>query len=166
MADISIIAAISRNRVIGLRGKIPWHLSEDLKRFKTLTEDHPVIMGRKTYESLEKALFGRLNIVISKNQNFNPLGIIAVNSLKEALEIACFWDEKEIFIIGGGEIYQQAIALTNRIYLTILDQNFIGDTFFPELDPKVWRGAHCSTYQTQKGLYYYFLNLEKNKADS
>lgn len=163
---ISIIAAMSRNRVIGKDNKIPWHLPEDLKRFKSLTKSNPVIMGRKTYESLGKALPGRLNIVVTKNRMFNPRDALVATNLEDAINTATCHTENEIFIIGGGEIYCQALDLADRIYLTIIDQDFTGDTFFPQLNPTIWRGTYCSAYQTKEGLYYCFLTLEKNKADS
>ncbi len=138
---ISIIAALGvRTRAIGLRGSLLWRLPGDLPRFKTLTTGHPVIMGRKTYESIGKALPGRTNIIISHNpesqaKDTTPLsGPSAkwVGSLPEALAVAReSVGSDEVFIIGGGEIYKQAISLADRLYLTLVDSDLEGDTFFP-----------------------------------
>lgn len=161
MATINIIAAMSRNRVIGLQEKIPWHLPEDLKRFKALTADNPIVMGRKTYQSIGCFLPFRLNIVITRNEDFNPIGIVTASSLKKALFIADYWTDDEIFIIGGGEIFRQTLDIAQKIYLTIIDKDFPGDVFFPKLDPKKWHGTSCEAKFDEKNkLHYCFLNLE------
>ncbi len=128
---LSIIAAIDSERAIGKDGRLPWHLPEDLKRFKRLTVGRPIIMGRKTFASIGRPLPGRINIVISW-QDLTIPNVIIVNSLPEAIKQAKTVTKTEIFIIGGSEIYRQAMPVADKIYLTIIDGNFGGDTFFPD----------------------------------
>lgn len=128
---ISIIAAVSENGVIGKDGELPWHIPEDLKHFKNLTSGNVVIMGRKTYESIGKPLPNRLNIVITRDTSKHINGCITVNSIEEAIRKAS--SDKEIFIIGGGEIYKKSLKFANKIYLTKIHQHIEGDTFFPTL---------------------------------
>lgn len=126
---IFIIAALDRNRVIGRDGKLPWHLSEDLKRFKRLTKGHVVLMGRKTYESLGKPLPDRRNVVLSSR----PIaGVESYRSFAEALR--ALKDEDAVFIIGGGEVFRQALPIADGLLLTIVDGEHDGDTFFPEYE--------------------------------
>lgn len=129
---VAIIAAMSRNRVIGHHGKIPWNLPEDLRRFRELTTGHTIVMGRKTFESIGKALPGRNNIVISSNRSFSAQGCQVAGSVEAALAMA---GEGQIFICGGGMIYRKAIGIADVIYLTIIDAEMAGDTFFPAIPP-------------------------------
>lgn len=132
---VSIIVAKSKNNVIGNKGNLPWYIPEDLKRFKKLTSGKTVIMGRKTYESLpkeSKPLSNRVNIVISKDKNFLAKDCIVVDSIEKAIKKSD--NDKEIFIIGGGEIYKIALKYSDKIYVTEIDGNFLGDTHFPNLD--------------------------------
>lgn len=129
---ISIIAAISSNKALGKNGKIPWHISEDLKRFKSVTSGHVVIMGRKTFESIGRPLPSRINIVVTRVTNYQAAGCLVTHSLDQAIKIAKQKEKKEIFIIGGGQIYEQAISLADKLYLTIVEGNFEADTFFPD----------------------------------
>lgn len=134
----SIVAALGREREIGIRGKIPWRLPEDLKRFKKLTTGHTLIMGRKTYESIGRPLPNRKNIIVTRNKGFSaPEECLVVGSLQEALDLTM--NDPETFIIGGAEIYTQALPLVQRMYLTKVDGNFEADTFFPELDLSQWK---------------------------
>ena len=133
----SLIVAMSNHRVIGADNKLPWHLPADLKHFRALTMGHPIIMGRKTYESIGKPLPGRENIVVSANQDFSAPGRSVVPSLHAAME-AC-GKADQIFFIGGNTLYQQALPMTERIYLTQVDCDVKGDTFFSVLDMKQWR---------------------------
>ena len=126
---ISIIAAASENNVIGNENKLLWHLPADLKFFKSTTSGHPMIMGRKTFESIGKPLPGRATIIITRQDDYKPDGVIVVHSLKEALKEAEKIDE-EVFIVGGGEIYKQAMFLVDRIYLTRVFATYNGDTHF------------------------------------
>lgn len=134
---ISIIAAVSRNRVIGQGGELPWHLPADLKYFRERTRGHPVIMGRRTYESVGRPLPGRRNIVLSRSPDFRPSGVEVADSLEAALELVREADE--VFLLGGEEIFRAGLEIADRLYLTEIDAEFCGDTFFPEFDRKQWR---------------------------
>ena len=137
---LSLIVAMARNRVIGRDGKVPWHLSADLKRFKALTMGHHIIMGRKTWESIGRPLPGRISVVVTRHPAYAAPGAYPVDSLNSALKMA--QHDTEVFVIGGGEIYREALPLADRIYLTEVDAEFAGDTFFPALSPGEW---HAST---------------------
>ncbi|ULQ56856.1 dihydrofolate reductase [Flavihumibacter rivuli] len=135
---ISIVVAVSENQVIGKDNQLLWHLPNDMKFFKNTTWAMPVIMGRKTFESLGKPLNGRTNIVITSNADYRPEGVFVVNSLEAALEVAAKTDALEAFVIGGGEIYRQFLPLTHKVYLTRVHTAIDGDTFFPELPEAEW----------------------------
>ncbi len=128
---ISAIAAIGKNRELGKDGKLIWQIPEDLKHFKEITNNHPVIMGRKTYESIGDPLPNRINIVITRQKGYLANGCEIASSLEEAISIAKAFDSKEIFIIGGAEIYNQAIGLTDKLYLTIVNDTSEADVYFP-----------------------------------
>lgn len=133
---ISIIVVVAKNSVIGKKGSgLLWHLPADLRHFKELTMSHSIVMGRKTHESIGRALPGRKNIVITRQEDYSAPGCVVAGSLKEALAKA---EGDEVFIIGGGEIYEQALSLADKLYVTRIDENFDGDVFFPEIDEKVW----------------------------
>ena len=134
---LSLLVAISENNVIGKDNKLPWHLPEDLKYFKNTTWALPIIMGRKTFESIGKALPGRTNIVITRNKNLKFDGVKMVTNLEQATKIGESLGMKEVFVIGGAEIFTTALPGADRIYLTRIHQNFEGDVFFPEID-KSW----------------------------
>ncbi len=138
-ARVSLIVAAATNNVIGLRGELPWHLPDDLKRFKRLTMGKPVVMGRLTHESIGRALPGRRNIVISRQPRYAAEGCEVVATPEAALELA--HDADEIMVIGGGRIYAQLLPQADRIYLTRVLARPEGDAFFPELDPADWRIA-------------------------
>ena len=141
---IAIIAAYTKNRALGKNGKLPYHLPNDLAHFKQLTINNIVIMGRKTFESLEKPLSQRITIVISKTHTFSAENVLTAHSLEEALEcaqeMACsaqrciFSKRKHIFIAGGAEVYAKAISLCDKMFITEIDTEFDGDTFFPQFD--------------------------------
>lgn len=133
---VSLIAAMAENRVIGRDGGLPWRLPDDLKRFKALTIDHTVIMGRKTFDEVKRPLANRRNVVISRDPSFRPHGVTAVPSLEEALALGA--TEEEVFVIGGGEIYRLALPRADRLYLTIVHAEVDGDTFFPPFDEAAW----------------------------
>lgn len=138
--NISIIVAVAENWVIGGNNQLLWHISEDLKRFKALTSGHSIIMGRKTFESIGRPLPNRKNIVVSRNANLVIDGCVIVNSLNEALKITK--DENEVFVVGGGELYFQALPLANKLYLTKVHKNFEGDTIFPTINFDEWELIH------------------------
>lgn len=140
---ISLIVAMAQNRVIGIKNDLPWHLPADLKRFKALTTGKPVIMGRKTFESIferiKKPLPDRPNIVISRS-GFSHDGVEVYDDLKEALEAtAANYPGQEIMVIGGASIYEQALPLADRLYLTIIQQDYNGDAWFPEINKDEWK---------------------------
>ena len=134
---ITIIVAASENDVIGNNNKLIWHLSKDLIRFKNLTKGHHVIMGRKTFESMPKALPNRTNVVITRNKNYTAENITVVDSLENALKVCK--DDPQPFIIGGGEIYRIGLTYAKRIELTRVYHNFEGDTTFPQIDKNIWK---------------------------
>ncbi len=129
---ISMIAAMAKNRVIGLDNNMPWHLPGDLQHFKQVTTGKPVIMGRKTFESIGRPLPGRRNIVITRNAQYQATGIEVVTTPEAALELVA--DVEEVMIIGGGNIYQQFLAQADRLYLTFIDLEVAGDTQFPDYE--------------------------------
>jgi dihydrofolate reductase len=135
---ISAITAVAENNVIGKDNTLPWHLPADMKFFKNTTLHHPVIMGRKTYDSFKKALPLRENIVITRRENFILPDAMVVSSLKEAIEKAKSFQPAEIFILGGAQIFEQSMAVTDRLYLTRIHENFDGDVLFPEIDFSKW----------------------------
>ena len=136
---ISLIAAISENNAIGKDNKLMWHLPIDMKFFKNSTWGFPVIMGRKTFQELgNKALPGRQNIVITRQKDFKAEGVVVVHTLDDALFVARDADTNEIFVIGGGEIYKEALPKANRLYITRVHATLQGDAFFPVFDEKKW----------------------------
>ena len=137
---LSLIAAVARNRVIGMDNALLWHLPEDMRHFRETTRGKPVIMGRKTWESLPESfrpLPGRLNIVVSRNPAYQAPGATLVGSVDDA--IRCAGEAKEIFVIGGEELYRQAMPRADRLYLTEIDAEFSGDAFFPEVSEQEWQ---------------------------
>ena len=143
---ISMIAVISeKTRALGIKNALLWKIDGDLPRFKKLTTGHPIIMGRKTYESIGRPLPNRTNIVITRNPDFKPDGVVVVSSTEKALEIARKTGTDEIFVIGGGEIYKQALPFVDRLYLTIVHDEPKADTFFPdysEFKKEIFREEH------------------------
>lgn len=135
---ISIIVAMDENNGIGYGNILPWVLPADLRRFKTLTIGHHLVMGRVTFQSIGKPLPGRVNMIVTRNLNFSAECCLITHSLDQAFEIARANNEKEVFIIGGGEIYAQALHLTDRIYLTRVHTETNADVYFPELDDSDW----------------------------
>jgi len=136
---ISFIVAVSENNVIGKDNQLPWHLPSDMKYFKNKTWAMPVVMGRKTFEALGKPLEGRTNIVITRQTDWRPAGVEIVHSIDQAIVEATKLDAKEIFIIGGAEIFSAALPSADRIYLTLIHHGFEGDAFFPELKQEEWK---------------------------
>lgn len=134
---LSLIVAMASNRIIGQNNQIPWHLSADLKKFKKITMHHPIIMGRKTFESIGRALPGRQNIIISRHADYAQQGCLVFNNLESALS-HCSGSE-EVFVIGGATLYTVALAKADRLYITEIKQAFDGDTWFPEINKKHWQ---------------------------
>jgi dihydrofolate reductase len=149
---ISLIAAVARNHVIGAGNRLPWRLPADLQRFRALTVGHPVVMGRKTYESIGRPLRGRTNIVLTRQAGYQAPGCIVVSDLDAALraagETAGGETAPEVFIIGGAELYRQTLALAGRLYITEVTADVPdGDAFFPEIDPALWQEVERVPHQ-------------------
>jgi dihydrofolate reductase len=158
---ITIIVAASENNVIGNNNKLIWHLSDDLKRFKNLTKGHYVIMGRKTFESMPRALPNRTNVIITRKENYIAENAIVTNSLESALKIAS--DDAQPFIIGGGEIYNIALNISDRIELTRIHHNFEGDTTFPEINKEEWIESNRVEKKKDETHSYDFTFITYNK---
>lgn len=174
---ISLIAALSQNRAIGKGNQLIWKIPEDLKRFREITSGHPVVMGRKTFESIGRLLPNRANIIITRDSSFVIQGALIVHSLEEAIEVAIStpgesWlrktqpatpgvtqEKEEIFIIGGGQVFEQAIKIADKLYLTIIEKEFEGDTFFP--DYSSFKKISESPVHEYQGVKYKFVELEK-----
>lgn len=168
MARISIIVAVTRNNAIGIKGDLLYHISADLKRFKAITMGHPIIMGRKTFESFPNGpLPGRRNIVVTRQEGYRRDGIEVVGSLEEAIEAVAGTDEA--MVIGGGEIYREAMKYASRLYLTEIDVvRDDADTFFPEISCDEWAVADVSPVETdpRSGVTYRFVTLSGIKKDA
>ncbi|MDQ7089882.1 MAG: dihydrofolate reductase [Methylococcales bacterium] len=158
---LSLIVAMATNRVIGLNQQIPWHLSADLKRFKQITLGHPILMGRKTYESIGKPLPGRKNIIISRNLDYQQQGCEVFNEFTTAME-SCS-EAQELFIIGGASFYESTLDQADVIYLTEIHQTFEGDTYFPKINPLEWQEVERETINNDPkvNFSYSFVKLQR-----
>ncbi|WP_329805815.1 dihydrofolate reductase [Flavobacterium facile] len=162
---LTLIAATSTNYALGKDNQLVWHLPLDFKRFKTLTSEHYIIMGRKTFESFPKPLPNRTHVIITRNKNYNaPEGCIVVSSLEKAIEV-CPKNE-EVFIIGGGEIYKQSIDIADKVELTRVHTTVEADTFFPEIDPKKWEVIFEEHHEKDEKHAFDFTFLTYQKIDS
>ena len=161
---LSLIVAMASNRAIGLNKKMPWHLSADLKKFKKITMGSPIVMGRKTFESIGKPLIGRKNIIISRNPDYQQQGCFVFDSIDNALQ-ECR-DENEVFIIGGASLYKSLFSLADRLYLTEIKQAFEADTFFPEFDLTEWQEVAREDVSDDNSVDfdYSFITLERLKT--
>ncbi|MDR2206913.1 MAG: dihydrofolate reductase [Flavobacteriaceae bacterium] len=159
---ITLIVAMGQKNEIGFENRLLWHLPKDLKHFKELTSGHPIIMGRKTYESIGKPLPNRTNIVVSRKTDWFEEGILIVGSIKEAIKFAKKIDE-QIFIIGGGNIYEQTIDLADKLEITFVKTDLQADTFFPNINEKIWRKtAEICHEKDEKNPYdFCFRTFEK-----
>ncbi len=158
---VSIIAAMDRNRLIGNKNQLPWHLPADLAHFKKVTMGKPVIMGRKTYESIGRPLPGRTNIVLTRDPSFQADGVITTDSLAAAIELA--GDADEVMIIGGGSIYELALPIADRLYLTYVENSFDGDAWFPEFDHSQWQLVDEQVHQADErnSSDYRFVTIQR-----
>ncbi len=154
LLPVSLIVAATRNQVIGLDNQMPWHLPADLRYFKQRTLGKPIIMGRKTWESLGRPLPGRLNIVITRQADITLEGAEVFADLKTAIQRGQQWAVQqgvdEVMVIGGGQLYQQALTLAQRVYLTRIELELDGDTFFPVLDAQLWQKTDAQTHPAQE----------------
>ena len=151
---LSAIAAMADNRVIGKLNQLPWHLPADLKRFKSLTLNHAIVMGRKTYESIGKPLPQRTNIILTRQPHFSAPGCHIITNIDEAIALAEKVHHTEIFIIGGSEIYLQLLPRIQRIYLTLIHGTFDGDAFFPELVEHEWKETSREQHEADQDHHY------------
>jgi dihydrofolate reductase len=156
---LSIIAALSENGTIGRNGDLPWRIPADLRRFKALTMGRSLIVGRRTFESIGRALPGRRMVVVTRQAGYRPADVLVAATIEEAIERA---GDEEIFIGGGGEIYQQTVGVADRLYLTTVKRHVVGDTFFPPFDPLEWRLVSVEDHINESsGLEYSFSLRER-----
>ncbi|PJJ62502.1 dihydrofolate reductase [Chryseobacterium geocarposphaerae] len=162
----TIVVAMGKKNEIGFENQLLWHLPKDLKHFKDLTSGHPIIMGRKTYESIGKPLPNRTNIVVSRQKDWFEEGILIVGSIKEAVKFAKKIDE-EVFIIGGGNIYAQTMDVVDRLEVTLVKADLEADTYFPKIDPKVWRKVDevCHEKDEKNQYDFCFQTYERIKSE-
>lgn len=151
---ITIIAAVASNNALGKDNQLIWHLPADLKRFKKVTLGHHIIMGRKTFESLGKPLPKRTTIIITRNKNYKQEGCIVVNSLKQAIKAAK--EDENPYILGGAEIYKQAIEIADKLDITLVNQSFEADAFFPEIDFTIWKETSREDFKADDKNNYNF----------
>tara|TARA_B110000263_G_scaffold14018_1_gene11584 strand:- start:94 stop:591 length:498 start_codon:yes stop_codon:yes gene_type:complete len=161
--SLSLIVAVSRNGIIGHKGELPWRISDDLKNFKSITMGKPIIMGRRTFDSIGVALDGRQNIVVSRSEKIINGDVEMASSLDKALKIASKVNPVEVMIIGGGEIYNLALPKADRIYLTEVHIDVKGDVYFPALNPKHWGEVSRKFFSAEDNApAYSFVVLERN----
>lgn len=160
--DISIIVAIAQNNVIGRDNQLPWHIPNDLKHFKELTMGKPMLMGRKTFESIGRALPGRRNLILTRDKNFKAQGCEIYHSVEDAL--ASIGDGEELMVIGGEQLFKGLLPHANRLYLTFIHDDIEGDTYFPEWDQSEWKEVMRQDFHKTKEVpfSYSFVSFERN----
>ncbi len=158
-ARINVIAAMAKNRTIGIANTLPWHLPEDLKHFKTLTMGHHIVMGRKTYESIGRPLPGRTTVIVTRDPNYRVEGCLAANSIDAA--IAACGADPEVFFVGGADLYSQVLARADRLYLTEIQADYQGDAHFPDFDRQAWRETARDAHVSAAGLAYHFVTYDR-----
>ena len=160
MSKLSIIVATDKRGGIGINNQLPWHLPEDLQHFKNTTSGFPIIMGRKTYDSIGRPLPKRRNIVISRNSEWNQAGVEMVNSFQQAVDLL---QGAEAFVIGGAQIYAQALDYAERLIVTEIQAEYQCDAFFPEIDPHLWRESSRDHYHSSNGNLGYDIVIYSKK---
>lgn len=155
MTKLSIIVAIAKNRVIGINNTLPWHLPEDLKRFRALTMGHHIIMGRKTYDSLGRLLPGRTTVIVTRNTDYKVEGALIAHSLQDAIAL-CKADD-EVFLIGGAELYQEGLKLSSKLYITEIALDVEGDAYFPEYSSDEWQESSREAHVSEQGLAFNYV---------
>ena len=163
MTHIAIIVAMSKNRTIGVNNTLPWHCPADLKHFKTLTMGHHMIMGRKTFDSIGKALPGRTTVVVSRDPNLKLSDCIVANSVTTAIE-TCM-NDPQIFVVGGADIYSQTLGIADTLYITEIQKEVLGDVTFPDFDKSEWREVSREAHQQEmpEPLEYHFVAYRRNE---
>jgi len=163
MGQLSIIVAVANHNVIGINNTLPWHLPEDLKRFKALTMGHHIIMGRKTYESLGRLLPGRTTVIVTRNHDYQVEGAVVVHSLEAALSASI--EDDEVFLIGGAELYQIGLPVAQKLYVTEVHAEFEGDAFLPAFDMTQWEEASRERHQAENGLTFSYVTYQRLPAE-
>ena len=165
MTIISLIVATAKNGVIGLNNALPWHLPEDLKRFRQLTTGHHIIMGRKTYESLGRLLPYRMTVIVTRNKNYHVDGALIAHSLEDAIAQCknnpLMKNDNELFIIGGAELYKEGLKIADQLYITEVDCEVQGDAFFPTIDLKTWQETGRTAHVSEQGLAFNYVVYER-----
>lgn len=156
MTKLSIIVAIANHGVIGINNTLPWHLPEDLKRFRALTMGHHIIMGRKTYDSLGRLLPGRTTVIVTRNADYRIEGALIAHSLEQA--IALCENDDEVFLIGGAELYQAGLNIADKLYITEIDLDVAGDAHFPEIPKSQWQEISREAHVSEKGLKFSYVS--------
>ena len=159
MSKLSLIVAIAKNGVIGVNNTLPWHLPEDLKRFKALTMGHHIVMGRKTYDSLGRLLPGRTTVIVTRNKNYHVEGALIANSLSEALTLCA--NDDEVFLIGGAELYQSGLTLADKLYITEIDLEVEGDAHFPPIPYAEFKEVAREAYVSEKGMKFNYVTYQR-----
>lgn len=160
--NLSLIVAVANNNVIGSNNTLPWHLPEDLKRFRALTTGHHIIMGRKTYESLGRLLPGRTTVIVTRNKNFKLEGALVAHSLESAAALC--QNDDEAFLIGGAELYLDGLKFVSKLYITEVDINVKGDAFFPALDLNQWQETSREAHTSAQDLSFSYVTFTR-KSD-
>lgn len=158
--QISLIAAMGKNRIIGKNNSLPWKLPEDMKRFKEITKGKLIVMGRKTFESIGKPLPNRTNIIITHDKNYKADGCVVVYSVEEALKTAK--GNEEVMVIGGEQIFKLFLPKADRMYLTFIDEDFEGDAYFPQYNKDEWKEVHREEHKNQQ-YKFVFVDFERRK---
>lgn len=159
MSRLSLIVAMARNRTIGINNTLPWHLPEDLKHFKNLTMGHHIIMGRKTYESIGRPLPGRTTVIVTRDPGYAMDGCLVAHSLDEAVSLSA--GDDEAFFVGGSSLYEQALPLAERMYITEIQADYEGDAHFPDFDRTHWREMAREQQVSAAGVGYDFVIYDK-----
>lgn len=159
MVCVSLIVAVAQNSVIGVNNTLPWHLPEDLKRFRALTMGHHIIMGRKTYDSLGRLLPGRTTVIVTRNKSYQVEGAVVAHSLEEAIK-ACGSDD-EVFLIGGAELYKDGLKRADKLYLTEIEASYEGDAHFPAFDLSEWQLVEHEAHTSANGLGFSYKTYQK-----
>lgn len=163
MTQLSIIVAVANKNVIGINNTLPWHLPEDLKRFKALTMGHHIVMGRKTYESLGRLLPGRTTVIVTRNKHYQVEGAVVVHSIEQALSVCA--EDDEVFLIGGAELYQQGFQHADKLYMTEVHTDVEGDAFLPEFDLTQWDEVARESHQAENGLAFSYVTYQRRVID-
>lgn len=158
--QVSLIVAVAKNGVIGHNNTLPWHLPEDLKHFRALTTGHHIIMGRKTYESLGRLLPGRTTVIVTRNSDYQLAGALIAHSLQDAIDLCK--NDAEAFVIGGAELYQQALTCVDKLYVTEVDLTPAGDAYFPAVDANLWHESAREAHLSAQGLAFDYVCYQRN----